>query len=140
MLNYQLPPELFIRDSTHNTPLTAADAVLPRVSEMRKPPLLFEDVTVDYSNEPTLAAITMLENLFSSCDKTDFQILLFLLNNMTNAEISKKLFITPQALQYHYHQMFKLTGTENRKRFIKLISKYISKDKLETFLKASVIF
>ncbi len=35
--------------------------------------------------------------------------------------------------------MFELTGTENRKGFIKLISKYISNDKLETFLKTSVI-
>ena len=59
---------------------------------------------------------------------------------MTNAEISKKLFITPQALQYHYHQMFELTGAESRKGFINLISKYISNDKLETFLKTSVIF
>lgn len=139
-VNYQLPPKLFIRDSTHNTPLTATDAVLPRVTEMRKPPLFFEDVTVDYSNEPILGTITMLENLFSSCDKTDFQILLCLLNNMTNAEISKKLFITPQALQYHYHQMFALTGTENKKVFINLISRYISKENLDTFLKTSVIF
>ncbi len=139
-VNYQLPPEFFIRNSTHTTPLTATDAVLPRISANRKQNIIFEDKTVSYSDEPSLKPILMLENLFSSCDKTDFQILLCLLNNMTNAEISKKLFITPQALQYHYHQMFELTGTENKKGFITLISKYISKDNLETFIKTSVIF
>ena len=139
-VNYQLPPELFIRHSTHNTPLTATDAVLPRVTEMRKPPLSFEDVTVDYFDEPILGTIAMLENLFSSFNKLDFQILLCLLNNITNAEISKKLFITPQTLQYHYHQMFELTSTESKRKFIKLVSKYIFKDNLEKFLESNSFF
>lgn len=139
-INYQLPPKLFIRDSTHNTPLTATNTVLPRVAEIRKPPIFFEDVIVSYAGEPILGAVTMLENLFRSFNKLDFQILLYLLNNNTNTEITKRLFITPQTLQYHCRQMYKLTGTKSKREFIKLVSKYISKENLENFLESNSIF
>ena len=134
-VNYLLPPELFIRESTQNNPLPAFNNSLPLVTDIRKPGLKFEDATLSYFTEPVLHQISMLENMFSSFNKQDFQILLYMLNGMTNNEISAKLFITLQTLQYHMHQMFIHTGTANKREFIKLVSKYVSAANLEKYLK-----
>lgn len=139
-VNYLLPSELFIRKSTQYVPLSASNTVLPRISGLGKPPLHFESPYIDYSTEPVMRPILTVENLLCSFDKMDFQILLHLLEGMTNAEISGKLFITLQALRYRIHRMFEQTDTANKHEFIKLISKYVSTENLENYLKDSSFF
>ena len=52
----------------------------------------------------------------------------------TNTEIANRLFITPQALQYHTRQMFEYTKTSGKQKFISFISEYISAENLEGYI------
>ena len=133
-INYLLPTKIFPRESTQHVPLPEKNISLPTVKSLREPQLKFVNIFPQYDEGSDLTKLIELENMFVSFDKLDFQILLYFMKGATNTEIANRLFITPQALQYHTRQMFEHTKTSGKQKFISFISEYISAENLEGYI------
>lgn len=133
-INYLLPTKIFPRESTQHVPLPEKNISLPTVKSLREPQLKFVNTLPKYDEGSELTKLIELENMFVSFDKLDFQILLYFMKGATNTEIANRLFITPQALQYHTRQMFEHTKTSGKQKFISFISEYISAENLEGYI------
>lgn len=133
-INYLLPTKIFPRESTQHVPLPEKNISLPTVKSLREPQLKFVNTFPQYDEGSDLTKLIELENMFVSFDKLDFQILLYFMKGATNTEIANRLFITPQALQYHTRQMFEHTKTSGKQKFISFISEYISAENLEGYI------
>lgn len=133
-INYLLPTKIFPRESTQHVPLPEKNISLPTVKSLREPQLKFVNTFPQYDEGSDLTKLIELENMFVSFDKLDFQILLYFMKGATNTEIANRLFITPQALQYHTRQMFEYTKTSGKQKFISFISEYISAENLESYI------
>lgn len=133
-INYLLPTKMFPRESTQHVPLPEKNISLPAVKSLREPQLKFVNTFPQYDEGSDLTKLIELENMFVSFDKLDFQILLYFMKGATNTEIANRLFITPQALQYHTRQMFEHTKTSGKQKFISFISEYISAENLEGYI------
>mgnify|MGYP000000182727 FL=1 len=133
-INYLLPTKIFPRESTRHIPLPEKNISLPAVKSLREPQLKFAEISQNFNEGADLKQLIVLENMFVTFDKLDFQILLYFMKGATNTEIANRLFITPQALQYHTRQMFEYTKTSGKQKFISLISEYISAENLESYI------
>lgn len=138
-MNITLKNEIIVRESTHNMicppealiyELTAQYCVQNRFTSFAS----MEEREYDYTTDSMLAPILEVENLLNSTDDVDLKIMSMFLNGCKNSEISSRLFVSLQTVQYRSRIMFKILNVDNKSDFIKKVSRYISLEKLQNYI------
>ena len=98
-----------------------------------------EEVLVDYSYDPYLKNIILVGNLLDFADELDLKIINMFLKGYKNNDISNKLWISIQTVQYRSREMFKILGVSSKVDFVDILSKYISVERLQRYILDSTL-
>lgn len=128
-IDIMLNSHIITRQSTKNLPIDSAEIThlcgkyksLGRV-------LKFDTKNINkcVPSSPVMDICKKTEAMLTNLKPIDFQILRELLQHSHNSEISDKLYISMQTLQYHLKKMVNSLGVKSKTEFIEIISKYIS--------------
>jgi len=133
-ISIDLKSSLIPRDSTQKRALTNFDFFTTRIK--RKGSMSFDDVEeYDHKTDPALKDIFLLENLLLNAKTVDLLIIYMFLKGYSNTMITNKLFLTPQSLSTHKNNYFRQTGCKDKNEFVKLLSKYISQNHFEEYIR-----
>lgn len=124
---------LIPRESTQKRALTNADFGF--AGSKRKDTLNFGEVPqYSHKSDQNLKGIFILENLLINAKTMDLLIIYMFLKGYSNSVITNKLFLTPQSLNSHKNNYFKIVGCKDKTEFVALLSKYISIKHLEEYI------
>lgn len=79
---------------------------------------------VDFYGDESLKTIEAIENMLSSCDETDEEILTDILAGLTYESIAEKRFLAVNTVKWRIKRMLKTTGAANKKELTVLMEKY----------------
>ena len=66
-----------------------------------------------------------IEKLLNISDKTDIQIIKFVMSGLTYSEIADKLYMSTNGIKYKLKSMYEICGANSKNEFVDLIKKYI---------------
>lgn len=138
-MNFTLKTRFIIRESTRNM-LCPPDGMIYDITSkynFGNRSIEYEarsEKCVKYVEDPYLKDIVAIENLLDSVDELDLKIILLFLNNATNNDVSSKLYISIQTIQYRTRIMYKILNVVNKEEFIKILLKYIDLKRFQSFV------
>lgn len=120
-------PDLLSCSAMLKSEIIFRESTLPMRNYLPERRALLNISTSDF--EPTyekdLKPIYALESMLSSIDEIDTQIIQGLLDNVSYASLSEKLFLSDSAFKYRLGKLFSHTECKNRKEFTTLLNNYI---------------
>lgn len=115
-INVYLTSHLSIGETTNNLPLQQ-EPVSTVIASSKAHDVFYSDTEVD--------EMLRVEMLLNKCDDTDFCIINSLLEGMTYAQISDKIFMSVNGIKYKLKSMFQICHVSSKAEFIELLKKYI---------------
>ena len=113
---------LFVRDTT------AAEA--PRGICFADYPRL-PDAQIDalYASGKKLMC---LENLLRSCDRTDYRLMLALMDGMSQGEMAEHLYLTVDSIKYRVRKLKRMLGISTVRELATFLCKWLDRDRMQT--------
>lgn len=138
-INFNLKTRLIIRESSGNMLCPPEEIVYDLTSkyyfgERNIEYKTKEEVLISYVDDPCLRDVIAVDNLLDFSDDLNLRIIWLFLNNYKNSDVSAKLYISIQTVQYRAREMFKLMNVKNKSEFIRVLSKYISVERLKRYI------
>ena len=104
-------------DTTDNLPVLPTTFLKERSSQ----PLTDDSFYTDSE----VSEMLKVEKLINHCDRTEYDILLSLINGATYSDIAEKFHMSINGLKYKLNKFYEFCDIDSKKEFIELIKKYI---------------
>ncbi len=124
----KVPSTLFVRRSTADMHPTA-------YAERKYIPAPTEKILGFYNDEAS-RKILALENMLSSCDKLDLQIISGMLNKVPYTKMASGLFISENVIFYRIKRLVKAAEVENKEQLLSLITAHLSQKEISEYIEA----
>lgn len=78
-----------------------------------------------FYSDPEVADMLRIENVLNSCDKNEFEMLCYLISDMTYFDIAEKCHMSVNGVKYRLKKLFELSGVSSKSEFLNLTKNYM---------------